>query len=673
MVWWRRYSEQLLAAAFGLATTVLLAGEISRSFDYDEGVSIASTISRGSAVVPFTDTTVFNNHPIFASWQSVWWAIGGEGEARQRLFPVLYGALAVALLAGWAARRFGLLAGAAAGAVLMLNPMFVTQARGVRGYSLATLCVVIGVVTLVEYVRREQAAARSGSTALLVVHALAVVGAVGTHLFSGIALGAVGIGALLVLRRFDLRLWSSWVAAGVGVAAVYLPTFTELRETAEQRGTDFKPWFGRVATWEVLGRDRVTGTIIAALALAGLAFLVARRVSTRPGVGAAAVTGAFVIEDDDDRPVPEIHAIRHPPDEGQRRRRQRACDGSSSAGGDHDGQRRSGGQGEAPLVQPSFPAVDRDHQRGEDGHTGDCHENLEPPGSSVARGRTSGQDTAGDAPDGETDGPRVGAEIQPIQGLATVGEAPTPRDGHHGGDGRRGGERDPCRPADSPGDRDRTDDEQRPHHVELFLDRQGPRVFEQARFLVGREVLVALAQAVPVGDIEHRGRDLPPERLDRLVGEGRPDDHCRAQGEEGGEQSTRPPSPEGAESQSTGAFDLADRQRSDQEAGDDEEHVDTEKPAIEDFGVVQEDGADGQCPEAVESGQVAEPSGPRRRTRDALDRLVHEAGRLAVRYFLWNTSTAGRRKPGFRWSRGRVANRNGMLTLGSSASTSCDQ
>ncbi len=295
MVWWGRYSEQILAATFGLATTVLLSGEISRSFDYDEGVSIASTISRGSAVVPFTDTTVFNNHPIFASWQSVWWAMGGEGEARQRLFPVLYGALAVALLAGWAARRFGLVAGAAAGAVLMLNPMFVTQARAVRGYSLATLCVVVGVVTLVEYVRKEQAVARSGSTGLLFVHALAVVGAVGTHLFSGIALGAVGIGALLVLRRFDLRLWSAWVLAGIGVAAVYLPTFAELRDTAEQRGTDFKPWFGRVATWEVLGRDRVTGTIIAGLALAGLAFLVARRVSTRPGVGAAAITVAVLV------------------------------------------------------------------------------------------------------------------------------------------------------------------------------------------------------------------------------------------------------------------------------------------------------------------------------------------------------------------------------------------
>jgi 4-amino-4-deoxy-L-arabinose transferase-like glycosyltransferase len=238
---------------------------------------------------------VFNNHPLFASWQSVWWALGGEGEARQRLFPVLYGALAVALLAGWLTRRVGVLGGAAAGAVLMLNPMFVTQSRAVRGYSLATMCVVIAMITLVEYVRREQAEPRSGGIMLLVGHAAAVVVAMGTHLFSGIVLGAVGVGALVVLRRFDRRLWASWVAAAVGVVAVYYPTFDELRTTAEQRGTDFKPWFGRVATWEVLGTDRLTGTILAGLAVVGVGLLIVGRVSTRRRVGVATAVVVLLV------------------------------------------------------------------------------------------------------------------------------------------------------------------------------------------------------------------------------------------------------------------------------------------------------------------------------------------------------------------------------------------
>jgi hypothetical protein len=292
---WRWHPERLVAAVFGVATALILSGEISRSFDYDEGVSIASTISRGSAVVPLTDSTVFNNHPLFASWQSVWWALGGEGEARQRVFPVLYGALAVALLAGWLTRRLGVLAGAAAGTVLMLNPMFVTQARSVRGYSLATLGVVIGMITLVEYVRREQTEPRSGGIALLAAHAAAVVVAMGTHLFSGVALGAVGVGSLVVLRRFDRRLWTAWMVAGLGVAAVYLPTFEELRATAEERGSDFKPWFGRVATWEVLGTDRLTGSIVAGLAIVGLALLFAGRVSSRRGVAAASAVVVVLV------------------------------------------------------------------------------------------------------------------------------------------------------------------------------------------------------------------------------------------------------------------------------------------------------------------------------------------------------------------------------------------
>ena len=295
MAWWRRHTEKLVAAVFGLATAGILAGEVSRSFDYDEGVSIAFTISQGSATVPFTDTTVFNTHPIFASVQSLWWASAGEGEARQRLLPILYGALAVAVLSGWLTRRLGVLAGASAGSVLMLNPMFVAQSRAVRGYSLATLAVVVGMITLVEYVRREQAEVRSGGVVLLVAHAVAVVVALGTHLFSGVALGAVGVGSIVVLRRFAPRLWTAWTVAALGVAAVYLPTLDELRATAEQRGTEFKPWFGRVATWEVLGTDRLTGTIVAGLALVGLGLLVGGRVTPRRGVAPAAVVVVVLV------------------------------------------------------------------------------------------------------------------------------------------------------------------------------------------------------------------------------------------------------------------------------------------------------------------------------------------------------------------------------------------
>lgn len=292
----RRHRADGAAVLAGLATTVILAGRISRGFDFDEATSVLTTIRRGSALVPLTETTVFNNHRLFSVIQSVWWSIGGDGEARQRVLPILYGALAVAILVGWLARRLGLVPALAGGAVLMLNPMFVTEARDVRGYSLATLAVVVASVTLVEWVRREDDARGSGSPWLLVAHVAAVVVGMGTHLFAGVALGAVGIGALIVLRRFELRLFGAWAVAGLLTVALHLPTLDEMRATAEDRGTLYRPWFGRVTSWEVLGRDRLTSTVVALVATVGLVALFGRRVTERRGVGVAGlVVGVLVV------------------------------------------------------------------------------------------------------------------------------------------------------------------------------------------------------------------------------------------------------------------------------------------------------------------------------------------------------------------------------------------
>ncbi|MEM7140317.1 MAG: hypothetical protein AAF548_04730 [Actinomycetota bacterium] len=294
MDWIRRQRVVVLAAAYGLATTVVLSGQLSRSFDFDESVSVMTTIRRGSALVPLTENTVFNNHRVFAVVQSVWWSVGGDGEARQRLFPILYGALAVAILVGWCARRFGLWPAAIAGFVLMANPMFVGEARDLRGYSLATLAVVIAGVSLLEYVRDEDDERGSGSARLLVLHAFFIVAGLGTHLFAGVALGALGIGSLLVLRRLDLRLLTSWVVAGVLTVAVYLPTIDDLRETADARGTRYLPWFGRVTSWEVLGRDRLTATVVGVVAMVGLLALLRRSVTDR-GIGTAALVVAGLV------------------------------------------------------------------------------------------------------------------------------------------------------------------------------------------------------------------------------------------------------------------------------------------------------------------------------------------------------------------------------------------
>ncbi|MDX2382012.1 MAG: hypothetical protein QNM02_19915 [Acidimicrobiia bacterium] len=175
----RRHAAALVGVAAGLVTALVLSGKIDRGFAYDESVTVGLLISRGSA------------------------------SAR--------------------ARRFGTLAGLSSAGVLMMTPMFVEQARQVRGYSLVALAVTVATIALVDYVRTDR-------TLLLVVHAVAALVAVGTHAFAAVPLVAIGVAALIV-RGFDLRMMIAWLLAAFGAFLLYLPTLDELRETADARGS----------------------------------------------------------------------------------------------------------------------------------------------------------------------------------------------------------------------------------------------------------------------------------------------------------------------------------------------------------------------------------------------------------------------------------------------------
>ncbi len=290
----RRRSAEVLALLFGGSTLWLLLGRVDRGFDFDESIAIATVISRGSAAVPLVETHVYNNHPLFAVVQSIWWSVGGTDETRQRLLPILYGAAAVAVLVWWVARRWSASAGIAAGCILMLNPMFIAQSRLVRGYSLALLGVIVSVLALLEYLRLRGRSGRPDATSvrLLVAHAAGAVVAVGTHSFFVVPLVAVGVG-VLVGRLADPRLVRAWIASAITVALVYLPTIPQLVSTTATRGTPDRPWFGRLLTWEVLGRDRLTAVVIGVVALLGLAATVWSLSIDRTGARPRLVVGRF--------------------------------------------------------------------------------------------------------------------------------------------------------------------------------------------------------------------------------------------------------------------------------------------------------------------------------------------------------------------------------------------
>ena len=123
------------------------------------------------------------------------------------------------------------------------------------------------------------------------------------------------------------------------------------------------------------------------------------------------------------------------------------------------------------------------------------------------------------------------------------------------------------------------DERQRPHEVELLLDRQAPQVPQQRR--VGGVVRDVADDLAPVAEVGERPRQVAPHA--GALG-GRPDDE-RDDGDHGQHHAERrqqpagPAQPELAEVDAPGRLALLDQQRRDQEAGHDEEHLDADPAA----------------------------------------------------------------------------------------------
>lgn len=284
-----RLGAAMVAAVAGGVTTFLLSWRLDRSFNFDEAVNVEAVIQRGSAWAAINGTETFNNHPVFAVGQSVWWALGGDGEARQRLLPVLYGIAAVTLLCWWVSRRLGALAGASAGAVFALNPMFISQARSVRGYSLVVLCVVVATICLIEFARHDD-------RRHLAPYVLAMICALGTHPFAGVPLGAISLAVVAYQRRLHVEVVAAWCLAAGGTLLVYLPAFDDLRASVGARGSRYLPWAARTTTSELLGRDTITAWLVGALLAVALATLVMRRDLRWPAITVVGlVVGQFLL------------------------------------------------------------------------------------------------------------------------------------------------------------------------------------------------------------------------------------------------------------------------------------------------------------------------------------------------------------------------------------------
>ena len=172
------------AAVLGVATFVAYLPGLGRSLDFDSAQTVGRFIRPGPPWHAFQDQAVFNNHPMFSFLEQVVRVVTGRTDAAtMRVLPILCGALAVAVLTWFAARRHGLAAGLAAGALLACNPTFISLSRAVRGYSLLTLCALVATIVVVEDRRT-----RSNRWGALYVVAAGV--GLATHLYMVPVLGA---------------------------------------------------------------------------------------------------------------------------------------------------------------------------------------------------------------------------------------------------------------------------------------------------------------------------------------------------------------------------------------------------------------------------------------------------------------------------------------------------
>jgi hypothetical protein len=278
-----RPSRSLIVAAAATSIAAMVIGliNIGRSFNYDEGVTYVMFVNGGSPWRALTTQFVFTNHQMFSVIQAVAWRIGLVGETSQRLLPVMCGASAVGLLTWWVGRRSDAFAGAFAGLVLLANPVFVDEFRALRGYSLATLAVLIAAIA-------TERSWRDHRTRWLVVAAIAMVVAVTTHTYSALPIVTVAV-VTAVVGQLRVAHVIAWLLAAISAFLVQLPILDDLRRNSAARGNRYFRGFGWRVVEAYLGEHRGVVVIMAVLSSVGL-WTLARR-SRRVAAALAASIG----------------------------------------------------------------------------------------------------------------------------------------------------------------------------------------------------------------------------------------------------------------------------------------------------------------------------------------------------------------------------------------------
>jgi len=250
---YRFRGEALLGAIAALATAACYSIGSSRAFDYDGSVTVVLFI-RAPISAAIRGQYVFNNHPYFSLLeQFVWRITGSSSESTLRLLPVACAAGAVGIVGFVVSRRWGILAGGSAAAIVATNPVFIQESREVRGYSLMVLCAVVSSCIL--WSRERLPWHRS-------VYVAAMGLGLGTHLFMFVVL-AIHVVVVASSHRMS-RSWECRWAVATAIGSV--PYLFELRELlGRPHPRMFNPNFPLIAARDLLGHQWLTVAITGCL------------------------------------------------------------------------------------------------------------------------------------------------------------------------------------------------------------------------------------------------------------------------------------------------------------------------------------------------------------------------------------------------------------------------
>ncbi|HEY8798771.1 MAG TPA: hypothetical protein VIO85_12985 [Candidatus Dormibacteraeota bacterium] len=228
----RSRGPAIAGIVLGIVTTAVYLIGSNRSFGYDAAATFANFIATPSlwdafavhSVMPTIELkSIASNDHVLLSFLShlIYSATGSRSEAVYRLLPAVAAGGTVGVMAAVLSRKFGMLAGVSAALYIAAVPLFVDNARDVRGYSLAALCSVLTTVLLAS---DERTRARRIAYALLMGLAIAA------QLFAAVVLVAH---VMWIATRRDVKpiiqLAPAWVVAAlIGVAANANIQFMEL-------------------------------------------------------------------------------------------------------------------------------------------------------------------------------------------------------------------------------------------------------------------------------------------------------------------------------------------------------------------------------------------------------------------------------------------------------------